>query len=364
MKIAVVGLSPNVGGVETFILNMYYMLREKHTFYFITQHSSICKQTEILNHGDKILYCHSRKSNYFKFKKDLKKIFIDNDFDVIWQNNCSLSCIDELIEAKKAGVKRRIIHSHNSQNMGSKIAYCLHLVNKLRLHKYITDSFACSQIAANWMFPTEIAQKTNIIKNAIDTSKYAYNRHIEKEMKKNLGIPENIKIIGHVGRFHEQKNHYFIISVFYEYLKKYPNTLLILCGDGSLKEDIALLTKKLNINDKVLFLGNRNDMENIYQVFDCLLFPSLYEGLPFVLVEAQAAGIPCLISDKISKEVVLTNLINFKSLDDPIEEWVNKLFELINEKKYNTVEEIKDNGYDIYQNSLIIENIFKKKEGE
>lgn len=360
MNIAIVGHSPNIGGVETFILNMYRTLNDENTFYFLTSYEHLYDEEEILNNGDKIIkYC-SRKKNPFKSKRDLNKIFKKYKIDVLWQNCCSLSCIDEIVAAKKAGVKKIIVHSHNSENMGSKLTAVLHLLNKKRIKKYITNSFACSDVAAKWMFPPSVYDETEIIYNAVDANKFEYNKETKKSVRKELNIKDGSIVIGHVGRFHFQKNHKFILEVFNEFNKSESNSFLVLCGEGELEFSIKEKVVELGLENKVIFLGSRNDMYRIYQCFDMMLFPSLFEGLPFALVEAQAAGVPCLISDSISKEVAITDYIIFENIRSDIKVWVRKLNDCLKIEKRSTYADIKKKGFDIFENKNKIINILLK----
>lgn len=360
MNIAIVGLSSNIGGVETFIINIYRKLKEDgHTFYFLTTEESICFENEIINNGDYILkYC-ARRTNVRKSKQDLQQIFKNYTFDLFWQNSCSLSSIQEIKMAYKFNVPCRIIHSHNSKNMKSALTLTLHSINKLFIHKYITQSFACSLVAAEWMFPSKVSKYTYIFHNSIDAAKFTYNKEKCEEIKKKFNL-ETSFVIGHVGRFHFQKNHIFLLEVFSCFIKKYPNSKLILCGDGELREKIVKIINHYDLQDNVILLGNKSEMADIYPMFDAILFPSLFEGLPFVLVEAQAAGIPCLISDSISKEVEITDLIEYESLNSDATVWADRLYATLLKNKKNTFGEIKKAGYDVNSNCYELYKILKE----
>lgn len=348
MKIAIIGLSPNMGGVETFIINMYRQLKkDNHQFFFLTAADTICYENEILKGNDKIIHYTPRRNNYVLFRKSLKEIFMNNNFDVFWLNCCSLSCIDELKYAYKTNVPIRIIHSHNSENMGSKLTNLLHLYHKKVIGKYITHSFACSDVAAKWMFPKDVYDKTILLHNSINAHMFSYDYNTNLKIRKQLNISENEIVVGNVGRFHFQKNHIFLLKVFNEYKKINPKVKLVLCGTGDLKVDILKVITKYRINDDVIILENQSNMNEIYQIFDLFLFPSLFEGLPFALIEAQAAGIPCLISDTISREICITNLIYYESLDNTEIVWAEKLHSLETKMKVNTLPLIEQAGYDI-----------------
>lgn len=348
MKIAIYGLSNVFGGVERFILNIYEQLSDENTYFTFITESDNLEYLHLKKMEDKVMKYTRRSTNYFKHKKDLEDIFKNNNFDVLWFNCCSLSSIDELKCAHKYGVKKIIVHSHNGKNMGGRITYFLHIFNKLRLSRYATDFFACSDVAAKWMFSNKVLDKVNYINNAINAKNYTYNEINSKMLKKKYGL-EDYTIVGHVGRFHTQKNHKYLIDIFQKYLFLNKNAILILCGDGSLKDNIISYVKSKQLTDHVIFMGNVSNINEMYQIFDLFLFPSLYEGLPFVLIEAQAAGIPCLISDVISKEIKITDLIYFESLNSNADDWANTL-NLIKCEKKDTYKDICAAGYDLETN--------------
>lgn len=362
MKIAVVGLSPKVGGVETFIINMFRSLYQKHDFYFLTSYDEdVCYKDEILKNNGKIIkYC-PRRSSLIKCRKDLNKFFKSNRVDVLWFNCCSLSSIEEIKIAYKNNISNIVVHSHNSKNMGSKLTFLSHTLNKLILNRFVYNTIACSNIAADWMFNNTLRKNTKILHNAVNAKKFQYNKNLDIKMRKKLNIEKDCSVIGHVGRFHFQKNHKFLINIYEKYYKINKNSRLILCGEGEDKASIKEYVKQKNIENNVLFLGNRNDMEQVYQCMNMIVFPSLFEGLPFVLIEAQASGIPCLISDNISREVAITNLIHFKSLSDDPELWANCVKNLIVYEKKSTLDEIVKAGYDIEENVKNFEKILKLK---
>lgn len=351
MNIAIYGMSSNTGGVETFIMNIYRSLKQdKHTFYFFTTEDNICYENEIIDNGDYIIKYTARRKNIKNQKKELKEIFSKYKFNIYWHNCCSLSNIEEIKQAYNANVPIRIIHSHNSKNMGNFLTLLLHTKNKYCLSKYVTHFFACSDVAGKWMFPNKVYKDIVIFHNSIDTRSYLYNSKTQKEMRKLYHINDDTLIIGHVGRFHFQKNHKYLIEIFNRLYNQNKNVLLVLCGDGTLKNEILNLVKKYNLQKKVLFLGNQSEMSKIYQMFDILCFPSLFEGLPFVLVEAQAAGIPCIVSNTVSSEAKLTNLVFFEDINKNPSIWVDKIEKIKLIKKRNTYKDIVENGYDIENN--------------
>ena len=185
------------------------------------------------------------------------------------------------------------------------------------------------------------------LRNAIDTDKYLYDKKTAYEVRNQLGYKDNDYVIGHVGRFATQKNHEYLIDIFNAIHKRDNRFKLILVGDGELRSDVKMKIKEYNLEDAVLFTGVRPDVYKLMQAMDLFLFPSLYEGLPVSVVEAQAAGLPCVISESITKEVRITSLVEQVSLDSSLDVWVNAVMEKLPHKKENMKTEIEESGYDI-----------------
>ena len=365
-RILVFGMTENPGGVESVIMNYYRELNKRNIqFDFLCNTKDVAYESEILSLGGKIHRITARSKNRFKYLSDMKHFFEENadNYSTIWVNVCSLANIDYLKYAKKYGIKYRIIHSHNSQNMDSKLRMLLHIINKRVIDKYATDFWSCSDEAAKWFYNDKIIKSENYlyVNNAIDASKYKYNKKIRNQYRKKLNI-DNKLVFGNIGRFHFQKNHPFIIKTFAEILKEKPNSVLLLIGKGDDEETIKTMVKKYNISDKVLFLGIRNDVEKIMQAMDVLIFPSLFEGLPLVLVEAQAADLLIFASDVITKKVKFSNRLKFISLDENEKVWSKKIINSIDEieNRSSSIEIIINNGFDIETESKKIEKIFKR----
>ena len=185
------------------------------------------------------------------------------------------------------------------------------------------------------------------MKNAIDTNKFIYNKDIRRQKRKELNI-ENKFVVGHVGRFHPQKNHDFIIDIFKELNEKRKNSVLLLVGDGELRQSIENKVKELNLLDKVIFTGVRDDIPELLQSMDVFVFPSLYEGLPVTLIEAQATGLPCIVSDTITHEAIISSNIQSVSLQKSAEEWADKILLIDNgSNRENAAIEIINSGFDV-----------------
>ena len=366
-NILIFGMTEIAGGMESFVMN-YYRNIDKTLFHFdflCNTYNNIAYEEELIHSGSKIFKFTARNKNYFKYKKELNIFFkkYAKEYDCIWVNVCSLANIDYLKLAKKYGIKKRIIHSHNSKNMDSFFRGILHRINRSFIEKYATDFFSCSQEATNWFYKKTIINKVKIIKNAIDLNKYRFNGENRNEIRKNLNLENNF-VIGNVGRLHFQKNQIFILDVFKEFLKKCNNAKLILVGEG--EDEIKLKQKAslLGIKNKCLFVGKQNNIEQWISAFDVFLFPSLFEGLPISLLEAQANGIPILASSEISKEVKINDNFIFYSLKENYINWAKKLVYMKENLKRISYENLLKSfdlyGYDIKTEVKKFEKILMK----
>lgn len=210
-----------------------------------------------------------------------------------------------------------------------------------------TDYFACSVAAGNFLFGKEASDRIYYAHNGIDTSLFKPNHNTREKIREELGIKDKY-VIGHIGRFMPPKNHAFLIDIFKEVCLMETSSVLVLVGDGGLKESIEEKVKKLGISDKVIFLGKRNDVNEIVQAFDLLLMPSLFEGLPVTAVEAQACGVPCLFSSSISSDAAIIPNCAFLDLNESAEFWAKKAIGFRNsEREIDPHKYIKERGYDI-----------------
>lgn len=329
-RILIVGYTNNMGGLESFILNYYRNInKEKIQFDFLVHYKEIPYKKEIEAFGGKVIYITRKSNNILKYKREMKKFFKENSskYSAIWVNICSLSNNDHIKYAKKYKIPKRIIHSHNTNETRGYIRKLAHYFNKCFIGKYATDYWACSTVAGKWFYSEKImtSNKYKVINNAINISEFSYNKEISNKYKESLGIKDKY-VIGHVGRFCNQKNHGKLIDIFYEYKKMYPKAHLLLIGVGELEYIIKQKVKKLNIQDYVTFLGERDDIKYLMQAMDVFVLPSIYEGLPIVGIEAQISGLPCILANTITEEIRIIEECYFLSLDN-LDKWVQKLEE-------------------------------------
>lgn len=346
------------GGVESVVLNYYRNINKtKIQFDFICDEDSTdIPYNEIESLGGKVILIPPYQK-VIKYHKELKKVLKEGNYKIVHSHINTLS-VFSLCAAKSAGVPIRIAHSHSTTNKKEWKKNFLKQVLRPFSKVFATNYMCCSELSGRWLFGNKEYDKGNIYKlnNAIDLDKFKYDEKIRKEKRKELKINEDILVIGHIGRFVEQKNHRFLIDIFNEIHKKSKNAILLLAGKGPLMDEMKDKVNILGLEKFVKFLGQRNDVNELYQVFDIFLLPSLYEGLPVVGIEAQATGNICFLSDNMTKETKVLDSTLFMSLNKNAEEWANNILDNVNTNKKNITEEISKYGFNIKKEVRKLEN--------
>ena len=348
LRILHVVTNMTLDGLETMIMNYYRKFdRENIQFDFLVhRNEKAYYDEEIENLGGRIYRIPKLNPFSNSYKDSLKSFFNAHpEYKIVHVHQDCLSGII-LKVAKECGVPVRIAHSHSS-SQDKNLKYIIKLFYKKYIPKYATHLLACGQKAGEWMFS---GAKFDVLNNAIDASKYTFCLQKRKDMRKKIGIDEKKFVIGHVGRFSDTKNHSFLLEVFYEINKK-CDALLLLVGEGSLREDIEKKAQDLGVSEKIVFLGRRNDVYDVLQAMDVFVLPSKYEGFPVSVVEAQCSGLMCFISDKVPLDCRITDLVEQIPLDSSLEHWANKILEARQLERRNTLEQIKSNGFDIEENA-------------
>lgn len=348
------------GGVETLFSEIYKFINKKEfQFYFLCYENKKYEyEEEIEKNGGVVLKIN--KPNYLKlseFVKDIKDIVKKYDIDIVHCNTYYNSSI-VMYAAKKAKVKIRITHSHNaSDNRRQTLLRKIYAgISKCGIKLFSTHYAACGIDAGKALFGNK--SKFKVIRNGIELDKFKFNKEYRIKCRKELNIDEDTVLIGNVGRITEQKNPIFTVKTFYEYNKINNNSKLLMIGTGDLECKVKEMCKELKIEDKVLLLGSRSDVYALYSAMDIFLFPSLYEGLPITLVESQAVGLPSLVSDTVTKEVVYTELPEFFSLRENEKEWGKKLSNIV--LNINREECVQKNPYDIKETTKDLEKWYKE----
>ena len=339
----------DIGGMESMLMNYYRNIdRDKVQFDFLISSRDKCfYEDEIRKMGGHIYKVTSRRKNPIANRREMTNFFKTHNYKIV-EIHQGVTYLLPLKLAKINKTKKIIVHNHGVDSKYKKGLY--NIFRKKIVIPYIakaaTEFFACSKLVLGDLFNQEIIKKKKyiIINNAIDAEKFKYNKKIRDKLRKELNI-ENKFVIGHVGNFTYPKNQKFVI----ELAKRMPEATFVLVGDGEMFEEY----KKIKIKN-IIFCGARNNVNEIMQAFDVFVLPSLWEGLPLVAIEAQAAGLPVLLSDAVSSETKITDDVDFLPLD--LDKWINAINELKHYNRKDNSEIIKKRGYDCKEEAGILEN--------
>lgn len=349
----------NMGGLETFVMNIFRNSdREKTQFDFLYITEERCfYDNEIEALGGRIFRITARHEDLHQHCKELREFILSNqDIDVVHIHAVSAFCLVDAVTVKRAGIDHIIIHSHASL---APHRY-LHRMMKQWLPVYAEKMIACSDTASAWMYPVRSQKEVEVLPNGIDVYKYAYDLNTARDIREELHLTGKF-VIGHIGRMTEVKNHKFLLAIFSEIKKNNPNAELVLAGDGPLHEDLVQEAKRLGITGSVHFLGVRKDVDRLLQAFDAFVFPSLREGLPVSVIEAQAAGLQCFLSDSITREAGLTSLVTYLPLDAGAEFWAREIEDRCSAEMdhADVSSDICKAGFDIKQTASILYTLYK-----
>ena len=357
MRILHISLDTAMGGIESFLLNVYKLIdKEKIQFDFIeygeVERNFNNRYTDL---GAKIYILPDRKKNPLLASKKLKEIVKKYNYQVVHIHKNSLADISSIKICQDVGVSKIIVHSHNTYR-DNKMVVLLHNINQKRLDKDKVFKFACSIKAAEWLF-NDIEDIT-IVKNGIDTIKFGLNLDKRIEKRRELNI-NNCFVIGSVGRLTEQKNPLFILDV----ISQLPidNVRLLWVGDGELKRTMETKATEYGIEDKIIFTGAVTNPEDYYQAMDVFVMPSLYEGFPIAAVEAQCSGLPMILSTEITREADIIGETEWVNCND-VSSWIKAILKIKNKKfkRKSNMLELQAKGYDMKTTVEFLQNFYLK----
>ncbi len=357
-RVLICGFTEGRGGMENYIMNIYRRIdREKLQFDFLNFHTfELAYTEEIKRLGGNIYYVPMKREDIRKHYEELNRVFSQNEYcGVYYQCNHKLVSLDVFQAAKEHMVPKRVVHSHNSTNKKNSFLHRLREKKvELSFQKYVTDQFACSTNAGEWMFGKK---SFRVIANGIDTTKFVYHPSKREQIRKQLGITDQL-VIGTVGRIVEAKNPEYMVDVFEALYRKNPNAVFLHLGEGHLYDVIKEKIKQKGLDQNYLLLGQQEQVDAYMSAMDVFVLPSKHEGFPFVMVEAQSTGLQCLVADNITKECDLTGNVTYLSNAVHPSVWADTILSLDISKRSDWSQHIYDNGYDVTAVASQIQNYF------
>ena len=354
--------SLDIGGSQAMVMNLYRNIeREKIQFDFIVDSPN--EQyfvDEIKQLGGKIYSMPKFKgTNLFEMKTKWDRFFIEHpEYKILHSHVRSYASI-YLPIAKKHGLKT-IIHSHSTSN-GKGFSALVKAVMQYPLRYQADYFFGCSKEAGVWLFGSKVANSDRfyILKNGIDINRFLFNKNKRKKIREQLKVSDSTLVIGHVGRFNKAKNHDFLIELFAELNKKMSDSKLLLVGDGELKEHLKDKCKECNVEDDVIFVGAQSNTEEYYWAMDLFCFPSLWEGLGIVVIEAQVSGLQCFVSTNVPDEADIgLSLMTKIDLNSSKREWIDKMLEHVDYNRLVDTAIIRKSGYDISNSVAMMQKFY------
>lgn len=335
----VFGLHDAIGGIERYMDNYYpYIVSNGVNLDFVSPYPRMAFQDKYISNGSKVIVVPNFKKNPIAYSSSIDRILKKKKYDIIYVNMLSAANIIPFLLAKKNKVKKIIAHAHNNDTPKGFVRKCLHKTNYKIIEKIATDYWACSEEAGKWLFPDIPSNIIKVIPDAIPMDNFLFSNSKRDEVRKKFNISQSDFLFGHVGRFEEQKNHQFLISVFSELCKHNASAKLMLVGEGYLKDEILERVRELGLIDHVIFTGSVLDVVSYYSAMDAFLFPSKFEGFGMAAIEAQATGLQCIVSSVIPRDIDLTG-IQYMPL--VISQW-EKACSLLLRKGSSSIEERKN----------------------
>lgn len=340
--------SLDAGGAETFLMKLYRILPpDEYQFDFIVSVTEGCYTQEVLDRGGHIYQIPMRTKSPMGALCGIQKIVKENKYDTVLKLAENALAVLDLIAAKLGGAKTLTVRSCNAPTGMSLASRSIHAVLRPLLNAVSNVKIAPSELAAEFMFGKRTAGKqTHLLHNGVDRKVFRYDAEGRTKIRREFSLDGKL-VVGHIGRFHKQKNHRFLLEVFSRIKALREDAVLLLVGVGDLEEEIRSQVRCLGLEDSVIFAGLRFDVPQLLSAMDVFVFPSFHEGMPNTVIEAQATGLPCIIADTITREANITGLVQYLPLERSPEEWAQRALSAVTPERVDTAQAFLDQGYDI-----------------
>ena len=352
----------NVGGIQSFVIGLHNAIdkNEVQFDYLVSTREKGSLEPYVESLGAKVFHVPSRRESFVGNKKALGRFFRSHDYQAVHFHCSNLSYITPMRAATEAGVQLRIYHSHSTNLPKNPVHEFLDAANKSKVATTGNEFFACSDLAAEWLYKgTGVEDDVQILKNGIDSCRFIPDVQIRQRTRSSLQIDSSF-VIGTVGRMCEAKNQEFLLDVFRNLLLVRPDAILMIIGDGPSRNQLERMSKAYGIESSVLFLGTRDDVPALLQAMDVFALPSKWEGFPVAALEAQAAGLPCLISQNVTKQAGIRKNAMYLPINQGTGCWVDSLSGMhpVNERE-SGVADIVCAGYDIKSTAKTLVDCYK-----
>ena len=340
--------SLDAGGAETFLMKLYRALSpEEYQFDFIVSAPDGCYTQEVLDRGGRIYQIPQRTKSPAGAMGSIKRIVKENKYDTVLKLAEDSLAVLDLIAAKFGGASILALRSCNAPTGMSWVRGFIHKCLRPILNAVTNVKLAPSDLAAEFMFGKRIARKgVHLLHNGVDRKVFCYDAQGRGKIREEFSLGDKL-VVGHVGRFHKQKNHRFLLEVFAKIKVQREDAMLMLVGVGELEQEIRDQVQKMGLKDAVIFTGLRFDIPQLLSAMDVFVFPSFHEGMPNTVIEAQATGLPCIIADTITREADITGLVQYLSLETSPEYWAETALSAVSPERADTAQAFLDHGYDI-----------------
>ena len=365
VKVVQIGFSNRRGGIESFAVNYNQYLNNDDIqvdYINVFEEAITDDFYRSLAVRSKIYNLPNYRNKPIAFLKSFCKLNEKEHYDIFHYNMNSAAYIFPLYAAKRAGVKTIISHAHNSASDKGPLKEIAHNMNRYIIPLWANAFFACSEEAAKWFFGNKIRKGEHFyfLNNSIETKKFEYDEIKRTTIRNSLRIGNREIVVGNIARFNAQKNHVFLLDIFYELVKIYPEAKLLLIGDGPLAEQIRVRTENNpSLKGKVIFQGQINNANDYYSAMDVFVLPSIYEGLPYVGIEAQVNGLTCIFSDSITKELKCTENAFYLSLKEKPAKWAEEIVKAVQDKTERKTHVIRE--YDIENSARKLVSIYQRE---